>query len=321
MIDPDAILAAIEELPPMQSTDERDYLGASILGEACQRKLWLQFHKYVEPEQFSSRMLRLLYRGQREEGMFEMYLRETGFTIIENCMSQTRWTDGFMSGAGDGVVEKNGERYCVEYKTHSLAQFKTLTRGELIITHPKHFTQCQVNALKFNCVGAIYLAVNKDNDELFCDVIALDNEFANQELAKGEYVTMADKAPDRIASKPTSHLCKFCHAKNVCFGFDQPRINCRSCTSATKHRETGKFGCGKIEESGSIEQRSSNDHLPESGSCESHSWNPFFVQEFYGHSPIEFFPTERAVKYKRQDGTEFINGAEPFGIPSKKLVL
>jgi len=319
MIDPNSILEAIEALPPVQDESERDYLGASILGEACQRKLWLQFHKYVEPEKFSSRMLRLFYRGQREEGMFEMYLRETSFNIIENCMSQARWTDGFMSGAGDGVVEKNGERYCVEYKTHSLAQFKSLERGYLANSHPKHFTQCQVNALKFNCVGSIYLAVNKDNDELFCDVIALDNEFANQELAKGEYVTMADKPPERIANKPTAFACKFCHAKDVCWGFDAPRVNCRNCTSATKHREYGTFGCGMKQDSNDLTKRNSNNQLDESGSCAHHSFNPYAIHELLGWEPLEFFPSQRAVKYKKPDGSELTNGFD--FVQSKDLTI
>lgn len=320
MITPDSILSAIDALPPMQDTSERNYLGASEIGDPCARKLWLRFHKYVAQEQFSSRMLRLFHRGQREEGYFEMYLRETGFLIIENCFSQKRFVDGFFSGAGDGVVDKVA-RYACEYKTHSAKSFATLEVGKLESKFPKHFSQCQINAKKFGCVGTIYLAVNKDNDELFCDVIMLDEKKCQEIEAKAEYITMSDKPPPRIASKPTAFDCKFCHAKDVCWGFELPRVHCRNCTSATKHREYGSFGCDKIEKGRDVVARMQNDPLPESGSCSSHSFNPWAMQDMFNYQPIEFHPKERAVTYKKPDGTEIINGAAPFGIESKDMTI
>lgn len=311
MISPDAILQAIESLPPIQSTAERDYLGASSIGDPCARKLWLQFHKYIEPEQFSKRILRLFYRGQREEGFFEMYLRDTGFEIVEDCFSQARWTEGFFSGAGDGVVIKDGVRYVCEYKTASDSAFKQLKRGQLETIKPLHYAQMQINGAKFDCEYAIYLAVNKNNDELFCDVVAIDPEKVKEIKAKAEYITSSDKPPERISSKPTSYLCKDCHAKDVCFGFELPRVNCRNCTSVEKHQRYGSFGCHKVKQS------DRNNQLDERGWCEDHSFNPYAMNDLYGWSPLEFFPKQRAVQYDNG----IINGAAPFGVPSKELKL
>lgn len=317
MIDPDQILSAIDALPPMQSTAERGYLGASSIGEPCSRKLWLQFHRYAEPERFSPRMLRLFYRGQREEGFFEMSLRDSGFTIIENCMSQARWTDGFFSGAGDGIVSKDGVRYVCEYKTANDASFKQLKRGELESIKPLHFAQMQINGDKFDCKYAIYLCVNKNTDELFCDVIEIDPKKVEAIKAKAEYISMADKPPPRIASKPTAFACKYCHVKDVCFGFDLPRVNCRNCTSAIKHRASGSFQCEKLNEEakGQVIMPS----LPEEGFCSSHSFSPFAMQDMYGWQPLEFFPDRRAVKYTKPDGSEIVNGE--FDVKSGELKL
>lgn len=305
MINPDTILQAIDALPPMQDTAERDYLGASIIGEPCSRKLWLQFHKYVEPEQFDSRMLRLFYRGQREEGFMEMYLRETGFTIVEDCFSQARWKDGFFSGAGDGVVEKDGMRYVCEYKTASDAAFKQLKRGQLETIKPLHFAQMQINGSKLGCEYAIYLCVNKNNDELFCDIIKIDPVKVAEIKEKAEYITMADKPPDRIATKPTAFACKFCPAKDVCWGFEPPRVNCRNCTSSTKHQKHGSFGC-------EMHPGNSNNQLDERGWCEHHSFNPFAMNDLYGWSPIEFYPEKRAVKYSNGiiNGYDFVQSRD-----------
>lgn len=319
MIDPDVVLAAIDALPPMQDEGERGYLGASIIGEPCARKLWLQFHRYAEPEQFEPRMLRLFFRGQREEGMFEMYLRDTGFNVIHDCMQQARWKQGFFSGAPDGVLEKDGVRYLPEYKTIKDAGFKALERGRIESLKPLHFAQIQVNGAEFKCDYGLYLVVNKNTDELFCDVIPIDLKKAQEYRDKAEWITMADKPPDRIATKPTDYRCKQCYLKDVCWGYAKARVNCRGCTSATKHPETASFGCQKIQAEGTVDQRSMATQLPPEQKCTSHSYNPFFIQETYGYEPIEFYPEHRAVRYKKQDGEEFVNGEAPFGIPSDEL--
>jgi hypothetical protein len=319
MIDPDVVLAAIDALPPMQDEGERGYLGASIIGEPCARKLWLQFHRYAEAEQFEPRMLRLFFRGQREEGMFEMYLRETGFNVIHDCMQQARWKHGFFSGAPDGVLEKDGVRYLPEYKTINDSGFKALERGRIESLKPLHFAQIQVNGDEYKCDYGLYLVVNKNTDELFCDIIPIDTKKAQEYRNKSEYITMADKPPERIATKPTDYRCKTCHVRDQCWGYVKPRVSCRNCTSATKHPEQGTFGCEIVQKSNDVSARSSNNQLDERGWCERHSFNPYAMQELYQWQPMEFYPDRRAVHYKKPDGSEVINGFD--AVQSKDLEI
>lgn len=320
MINPDEILAAIDAIPPPKEYPRR-YLGASEIGEECSRKLWLQFHGYIKPEVFEPRMLRLFKRGHHEEHKLECHLREIGFEIIEDCFSQKRWTSGFVSGAADGILSKDGLMYCAEYKTHSDKSFNTLKRGELAKTHPKHFAQCQINASKFDCVGTIYLAVNKNNDELFCDIVLVDPDVVAAIDAKGEFITMSDNPPDRIASKSTAFSCKFCNAKDVCFGFELPQVDCRGCTSHVKVQKFGTFRCEMVEKSNDLDARSSNNQLDTRGWCEHHSFNPYAMNDLQGWEPMEFYPKQRAVAFKKPDGTSFINGKSPFGVESKDIVI
>lgn len=320
MISPDDILFRIDTRPRRKEY-ERRYLGASEIGSPCARQLWLKFHGYVQPEVFSDRMLRLFKRGTDEELRFESYIDEIGIEILDSCRSQAGFKDGFFAGHGDGIYLIDGERVCGEMKTHSLKSFATLKRGELARSHPKHYAQCIVYAGKFNCAYALYMAVCKDNDELFFDVIPFNQEEFDAYLAKAEYITMSDKPPDRISSKPTAFDCKFCHVKDVCWGFDLPRVDCRNCTSLTKHREFGSFGCDMKQKSNDIADRNSNKQLDESGSCAHHSWNPFAMQDLQGWQPVEFYPKQRAVAFKLPDGTSFINGKAPFGVESKDVKI
>jgi len=319
MITPQEVIDAIESLPPIQDESERNYLGASSIGETCARKLWLQFHKYVEPEAFSARMLRLFHRGQREEPYMQMYLEQIGFEIVETCHSQKRWVMRFSSGAADGIAEKDGKRYVLEYKTASDSAFKQLKHGELETIKPLHYAQIQINGDEFECDYGLYLVVNKNTDELFCDIIPIERAKASALREKAEYVTMADKPPERITNKPTAFACKFCHARDVCWGFDKPRVNCRSCTSATKHPEFGTFGCSKIQKEGTPEQRTANNQLPGEGHCDHHSFNPYAMQELYGWEPKEFLPQQRAVIYIKPDKSELTNGFD--FVQSKDLTI
>lgn len=311
MIDQDEVLRRIDS-QWKNDEGERRYLGASEIGDECSRKLWLKFHGYIKPEQFSPRMLRLFFRGKREEPVFETMLEGAGFEIIQSCLDQAGFQDGFFAGHGDGIYMLDGKRVAVEMKTHSAKSFGTLERGKLKISHPTHYAQCIVYSGKFECEYALYIAVNKDNDELFIDVIPFNAEEFNAYCDKAEFITMADKPPERIATSPTTFKCKFCNAHSVCWGFEMARVDCRNCTSVMKDRDNGAFVCEVPENKGK---------LAESGSCSKHSFNPYAIQGLIGWSAIEFHPKERSVTYEKPNGSRIINGQEPFGVASKNLTI
>lgn len=306
MITPNEILALIDKTPPIQGEDkERNYLGASAIGGPCARKLWLEFHKYVEPEVFEPRMLRLFYRGHSQEPVFEYYLRESGFDIINNCTSQARFTDGFFSGAGDGVAERDGVRYALEYKTHNHASFLQLKKHGVRKSKPQHFDQCQINTKKFKCEAAIYLAVNKNDDEIYCEVIPLDLDECDRIEARAEYIITAEKPPERIASSPDKFPCTMCNAAPVCFGKQMPRIHCRNCVNSKRHEFLAEYIC----EDGRDMTK------PD---CPNHVFNPYAMQDMVGWFPVEFLPVEKAIIYTKGEA-RFINGPEPHGIESRNL--
>ena len=312
MIDIEELHKKIDAVKFFGTNDEpeRNYLGASAVGDPCSRKLWLFFNRYVEKEQFEPRMHRLFFRGKCNEPVIETMLEECGFKIIESCLSQANFRDGFFGGSGDGVYEYEGKRIAVEMKTCSNKNFAKLELGKLREVQPKHYAQCQIYQNRFDCDYALYIAVNKDSDEIFIDTIKFNAEHYKEYSDKAEFITMADKPPERIASKPTDYRCKFCHARDVCFGMAMPRVDCRNCTSVAKDRQSGKFYCEKPDR---------KKQLDSNGACAHHSFNPFAAQDLLGWNPVEFFPKDRAVKYKKQDGDEVINGYKY--IQSKDLKL
>lgn len=286
-----------------ETDKERNYVGASEIGGKCTRALWLKFHKYTYPTKFDGRMLRLFYRGKREELTFQHFLELCGFKIIQDCFDQTGFKDGWFAGHGDGIVEKDGIKYVCEYKTHSAKSYADLVSVGVAKSKPQHFAQMQVYMHYFKTPKAIYMAVNKDTDHLHVEVIDYDKTIAEKYIARAHAIVADDKPPARIASTPANFDCKFCDARDVCFGMEFPRVHCRNCTSINPDKLT-------CERTGT--------ELP-ANICEHHSFNPYALHSIKGWEPIEFHPQERAIEYRLQDGETLINGAAPFGIPSVEL--
>lgn len=308
MLTPEQIITDIEAIPTREDK-ERDYIGASSIGHECSRFLWLQFHRYIWPEKFSPRMLRLFQRGKDEEFKFEVMLKCIGFEVIQDCQDQKGFAVGFFKGHGDGIVQKDGIKYAAEYKTHNKKSFDTLAVGALSSSHPKHYAQGITYADKFGCDAVLYLAVCKDDDRLFCDVIPANHAQAETYQAKADFIATSDKPPERIASKPTDFRCKFCSAHAVCWGMEMPRVDCRNCTSVNKDQVAGVFGCD-------LEKPWVGGKLV---ACEKHSFNPYALNNIFGWDMIEFYPSTRSVKYGLSNGKTFINGQA--GIPSNELTV
>jgi hypothetical protein len=339
MINPDEILSAIDRIPSLQKETERGYIGASEIGHPCDMYLWLKFHRYIKKEEFNpddfdfddpseakaeetkARMRRIFQRGHDEELRFEGYLHAIGAQFKSGSLDQSGFTDGFFSGHTDGEIFIFDEDAISEYKTHNRKSFDKLKRGQLEKTHTRHYAQAMTYMKYFKKSQSVYLAVCKDSDRIFCDVIQYDEDVANKYSDRAEFISMSDKPPEKISKKPTFYLCRMCSAKEICFGFELPSVNCRNCTSHVKVQKFGAFRCEMIEKSNDLDARSSNNQLDERGWCEHHSFNPYAMNDLQGWEPVEFYPKQRAVAFKKPDGTSFINGKSPFGVESKELEI
>ena len=102
------------------SGEHRKHLGASVMGEACARKLWYIF-RWVKKEKFSGRMLRLFQVGHTAEARFADYLEGIGL-IVQLCDPKTgeqrRISDhnGHFGGSLDGVATNIDEKFLLEFK-------------------------------------------------------------------------------------------------------------------------------------------------------------------------------------------------------------
>jgi len=219
----------------------RPHLGASIIGRPCLRQLWYGF-RWTLKSDHSPRILRLFARGQREEDVFADLLKGAGIEVDEVdpvTGNQYRYAvigghvGGSSDGQAEGIPEAPKTRHIVEMKTHGDKSFKLLAKQGLRESKPEHWTQMQLYMHWSGLTRALYMAVNKNDDQLHIERVRYDELEAVQMEARARTVIEAATPPAKISADPAWYQCKFCDFSDVCHGRTQPERHCRTCLHST----------------------------------------------------------------------------------------
>lgn len=223
--------------------EPRKHLGASLIGEDCQAKLWGVF-RWLKQEDFDGRMLRLFNRGHLEESRFVRWLVGIGFEVREFDPETKRQyrivgAKGHFGGSLDAMA-KPPERYGLaenliflgEFKTHSAKSFAKLKAKGVKLSKPIHFSQMSAYGRAYSFNWGLYCAVCKDTDELYFEIVELDFNKADDCFRKAEAIIFSQTQPPKIARTDTFADCAYCHFAGICHRGEVPTKNCRSCRQA-----------------------------------------------------------------------------------------
>ena len=244
---PNNTINMINNYHESQQEPPRPHLGASLIGHKCERYLWLNFH-WAVIEKFEGRILRLFRRGHNEEASIIKDLRSIGVDIRA---SQSRVDFGnHFSGSVDGIIhsglpESPNKLHVAEFKTHSKKSFDALVKDGLQKSKPMHYAQLQVYMLGMKIDRGFYMAICKDNDEIYTCRVQLDKEFAESMVVKAKRITMLESLPPPISTDASWFECKFCTAHDFCHGSKTIKeSNCRTCAHSTT-LEDSTWNCTK----------------------------------------------------------------------------
>lgn len=247
----------IHHMTDAYRTDEdghRTHLGASLLGGECARAIWYNF-RWATKSAFSGRMIRLFNRGHLEEARFIAMLLMLGYAVYQQDQNGKQYrisfAEGHAGGSGDGVaigvVElPKGTAALCEFKTHGeksfielagkLDEWRKYVAGDghftgLGVRRAKfeHYVQMQLYMRKMGLAAALYVAVNKNTDDIYAEIVPLDAEIADQFLARGEKLVWMATPPDKLNASPGFFKCRFCDHRPVCHLKAAPDVNCRTC--------------------------------------------------------------------------------------------
>ncbi|MER2505089.1 MAG: PD-(D/E)XK nuclease family protein [Azonexus sp.] len=219
----------------------RCHLGASLIGKSCERALWYDF-RWTTVASHPGRVLRLFETGQLEETRLVRNLRRTGATVLDVDPDTGRqWRveahGGHFGGSLDAValnlIEAPKTWHVVEFKTHSRKSFADLLAKRVRDSKPQHFAQMQIYMHLTGMTRAMYLAVNKDTDDLYVERVKVDTAYADRLLAKAARILFAARPLDRVSEDPAWYECRMCAHAEVCRGQAAAAVNCRTCLSST----------------------------------------------------------------------------------------
>ena len=231
------VMPKMEDAYRGASDRHRSHFGFSSAGDKCARKLWFSY-RWVKPALFPARIQRLFNRGHLEEARFIAMMQCAGLEVHYETASggQFKISDhnGHAGSALDAVVMgvpdiPKGEPALTEMKTHGKKSFTKLVKLGVQEAHFKHYIQMQIYMRKNKLKWALYLAVQKDDDELYGEIISLDADIADGYIARAGTIIYSVDAPERISTTPAWWECKFCDYLAICHHDDVPEINCRTC--------------------------------------------------------------------------------------------
>lgn len=291
-------------------------LGASQIGEECERRQWYSFRWHVLlDESFDGRMRRLFDRGNREEAVFTQELRAIGVDVRDldpSTGEQFTFTacDGHfvakIDGVALGILEAPKTWHIVSYKTINAKGHAALTKNGVEKELPKYWAQSQVEMRMAALDRVFYLSACKDNDDLYSERIRADAAAGDRLLDKAARIIFAPEPPAGISEDPAFYKCKFCPAAQVCHTPRLPDVSCRTCLHATPERDgDGRWSCARWrDEAGQPET------LPleqQRKGCPEHRYIPALLRR-WGEA-VDADEQENWVQYRAADGFEFRNGA------------
>ncbi len=228
----------------------RSHMGASLIGGECPRAIWYGF-RWATKSNFEGRLLRLFNRGHLEEARFIAMLLMIGCEVYQQDAEGNQFrishAEGHFGGSGDGVVIgcpdlPEGTAALCEFKTSADKPFQEVKAKGVRDAKFEHYVQMNIYMRKMGLAVALYMVVNKNNDELYGEIVHLDTAIADQFLDRGEKLVWMDNAPDRISESPGFWKCRFCDHRPVCHLGAAPDRNCRTCAHS-KPVEGNKWVC------------------------------------------------------------------------------
>lgn len=293
-----------------QPQEHREHLGASLIGHPCERHLWFTF-RWAMRARHEGRILRLFDRGKREEAVVAEELRAIGVELHTHdgdkqieCRDDTGHFGGSVDGIGRGFPEAPKAWAILEVKTHSAKSYTDMKRNGVAESKPQHYAQMQVYMGLLSVDRALYLAVNKDTDEIYTEWVHFDGDTFASLIERAKRVIDMKEPPLGISTDPAHWQCKGCQHYALCHEQTVAEVSCRTCCHATPV-ESGAWRCEQRNELRNAGQQRE--------ACDGHLFIPALVP--FGE-PID--GGENYIEYQhKQTGRVFKNG--PSGYPSREL--
>lgn len=221
----DKIAAEMYSAAERERKEERNYLGASEIGVACDRRLWLSFRGYPK-NPIDGRLIMLFELGDIIEQQVIHYLNAAGFKV-DGQQAGFKSHNGFYRGSWDGIVYGvTNSPHILEIKSANDKRFAAFKKFGVKETSPQYFCQSIVYMGYAKLDRALFVIVNKNTSEIYTERVYFNQEDFEALDARAKYIITSNAMPEKADD------CDWCPYKGIC---DDPhkamftRTTCGSC--------------------------------------------------------------------------------------------
>lgn len=213
--------------------ERRTYLGASQLGDECQRRVVYEVTG-APAAPFDGRTLRIFQRGHLYEDIVGRHLGRAGFTIRTfdprtNKQLGFSQLDGAFKGHIDGVIihapSTSGIKELPalwENKALGSKGFTKVKKEGVAKAYPKYADQIVTYQTYMELhAPALFTAICPDTEEIYAELIPYDARRAQEvsdRAASLIAMIRAGETPPRASNDPESFVCRFCRFTAHCWG-------------------------------------------------------------------------------------------------------
>lgn len=213
-------------LAARKAESPRRYLGASVIGDECQRKLQYEYFGTERDFPPEAKTLRIFARGNMGEALMDEWLARASFDVAfrQKGFSQL---GGKLAGHVDGVIMA-GPPDCGpyprlwEHKTPGSKGWKKIEREGMKRASPVYYGQMQLYMayLELDENPGLFTALNADTMEILALDIPFDQETAQSLSDKAVRIIRTCEAGEQLprCAKDASWLaCKMCDWRLRCW--------------------------------------------------------------------------------------------------------
>lgn len=209
------ILNIIKKGEELLVQEERDYLGASMIGSACSRYIWYEYNGFKGERE--PRMRMILEVGKSLEHTIIDVLRRGGMQIATWELHCKDHEVPEFQGHLDGIIYKNEDPWAIlDIKTCKHSEFTKFEREGLKRWKPVYHSQMTAYMGMTGIHKSFLLAMDKDNCEFHCEEVIYDPIHYEELKIKARDIVAAVEPPERINRNPMYFVCYLCPHKKLC---------------------------------------------------------------------------------------------------------
>lgn len=226
-----------------------NHIGGSLISDECTRRAAFNFRWARPPEEHDEKTRRIFQLGKTIEILLLNNLKKSFINISKDSLSESQETVeslyGHFQGHLDGIAEIDNKKYILELKTHNAASFEQVTKKGVKEAFFSYYIQCQTYMHFSSIKECIYIGYNKNNCDLFIDILQYDQNIGNDIEEKATQLLLG------IENFPKVEMYK-CKKYGGCPFFENCHNNapisknCRTCISLEPIKN-GNWFCLKNE--------------------------------------------------------------------------